>query len=84
MAFDLTLAQDGDKITGTINSAHSGELKLEAGTFANGTLAFSTGGTGPNTMHLDYRASLKDDGTLAGELTAPNVKMPWTAERVKK
>src|SRR6185436_14028284 len=63
MAFDLTLAQDGEKITGTINSAHSGELKLEGGTFASGTLTFSTGGTGPNTMHLDYRATVKDDGT---------------------
>jgi hypothetical protein len=83
MQFDLALKQDGEKVTGTLNSAHSGELPLE-GTFTGGRLKFSTGGTGPHAMHLDYSAKLKDDGTLAGELTGDKVNMPWTAERVKK
>jgi hypothetical protein len=81
--FDLTLKQDGEKVTGTLNSAHSGEVPFE-GTFAGGTLKFSTGGAGPHAMHLDYSAKLKDDGTLAGDLTGEQVNMAWTAERVKK
>ena len=83
MQIDLALKQDGERVTGTLTSAHSGELSLE-GTFAHDTLKFSTGDRGPNAMHLDYTAKLKDDGTLAGELTGEKMNMPWTAERVKK
>ena len=83
MEFDLAFTQNGEKVTGTFTSEHTGEVPFE-GTFARGTLKFSSGGTGPNAMHLDCNATLKDDGTLAGELTGANVTMPWTAERVKK
>jgi hypothetical protein len=83
MELDLALKQDGEKVTGMISSAHTGDLPFD-GTFASGTLKFATGGTGSHTMHLDYTATLKSDGTLAGELTGPDVTMTWAAERVKK
>jgi hypothetical protein len=83
MQFDLTLRQDGEKVAGTLNSAHSGELPFE-GTYSRGTLKFSTGGNGANDMHLEYSAKLKEDGTLDGDVTGAKVNMLWTAERVKK
>jgi len=81
--FDLVFKQEGEKVTGTLSSAHSGELLLE-GTFAHGTLKFSTDGTGAHAMHLDYSATLKSDGSLAGELAGPDIATTWAAERAKK
>ncbi len=83
MEFDLAIRQDGEKLTGTFTSAHSGTVPFE-GTFSGGALKFSSGGTDPHAMHLGYTATLKADGTLAGELSSPDATMIWTAERVKK
>jgi hypothetical protein len=87
MEFDLAIRQDGEKVSGTFTSEHSGEVPFE-GTFAHGALKLTSstdgGGTDPHAMHLDYTATLKADGTLAGELTGPQANMKWTAERVKK
>jgi hypothetical protein len=75
----LVLKLEGGKVSGTLSSDHSGTLNLE-GTFTGGTLGFST--TSLDSMHLEYTATLKADGTLAGELSGPNVpSMAWTAER---
>jgi hypothetical protein len=75
----LVLKLDGSSVSGTLSSDHSGTLTLE-GTFTGAALSFST--TSLDSMHLEYTATLKGDGTLAGELSGPNVpRMAWTAER---
>ena len=75
----LVLKLDGRRVSGTLSSAHSGTLNLE-GTLAGGTLTFST--TAVDATHLEYTATLKDDGTLAGELSGAKVPaMAWTADR---
>ena len=79
MQASLVLTLEGRKVSGTLSSDHSGTLNLE-GTFTGGTLSFST--TAVDSTHLEYTATLKDDGTLTGELSGPKVpSMPWTAER---
>ena len=75
----LVLKLEGSKVSGTLASDHSGTLNLE-GTFTGATLSFST--TSRDSMHLEYTAMLKSDGTLAGELWGTNVpRLVWTAER---
>jgi hypothetical protein len=84
MKIDLNLKQDGNKISGSLKSDHSGELPVE-GMIANGTLVFvsiANAGT-PGAMRIEYAAKLAEDGTLAGELMSPMGKMPFTAERAK-
>lgn len=84
MAFDLEFQQDGTKVTGAVTSDHSGRLPFE-GRFADGTLTFSTDqGTAPAAMHLDYSATVTEQGTLTGQLTGPMGRMTWIGERVKK
>jgi hypothetical protein len=83
MELNLSFKQNGEKVTGTLWSEHTGELALE-GTFANGTLKFSSGGSDPHSMPMNYKAALAADGTLSGELTSAEATMKWTAERVKK
>jgi hypothetical protein len=83
MSASLTLKQDGQHVTGTFSSDHTGEAAL-AGEFVDGTLTFSiTADAGHGPMQIGFRAKLKDDGTLTGTLTGPMGEMSWTAERVK-
>jgi hypothetical protein len=81
MAFALVLEQDASIVTGTVSSDHSGTLPLH-GKFVDGALTFFT--TAMDGTALELTGSLKDDGTLAGELSGPMGHHSWTAERVKK
>lgn len=82
---DVAFKQNGEKVTGTLSSSHTGEMAFE-GTFSNNTLTFATKthGGGQGAMNVEYSAKLKDDGTLDGSLSTPAGKMAWTGERVKK
>jgi hypothetical protein len=61
-----------------------GEVPIE-GEIADGTLSFqasTTGGPHPG-MSLDFTATLKDNATLAGTMSAPFGDFAWTAERIR-
>lgn len=84
MSAGMALKQDGQKVTGTFTSDHTGEAPVE-GQYVDGTLTFTIplhGGTDPS-MRVDFTGKLKADGTLAGTLTGPMGEMSWTASRVK-
>jgi len=77
----LDLKLDGKKVTGTVESQY-GTSPL-TGEFADNTLTFSmtfNGQQGP--MQIPYTATLKD-GKLTGTLSAGQMEIPWTAERIK-
>jgi len=74
----LTLKQDGTRVTGTFASGHSADLPV-TGEFADGVLKIATDAEADSTIL--FNASLKDDGTLAGYLSSPMGDMKWTATR---
>jgi len=84
MVATMALAQDGKKVTGTLNSEHSGEVAVD-GQFADGKLTFSivVHGGSAQEMKMEFAGLLKADGTLAGTLSGPMGDMTWTASRVK-
>ncbi len=80
----MSLKQDGQKVTGTFTSDHTGEVAVD-GQYVDGTLSFTIalhGGNDPS-MKIDFTGKLKTDGSLAGSLTGPMGDMEWTASRVK-
>jgi hypothetical protein len=79
---EMVLAQNGKKITGTLQGPH-GPIALK-GQFAKGRLTFS--GEGPNGIggreELSATAVLQPDGTLAGNLTSTTSgNLKWRAVR---
>ena len=82
MPATLTIKLDGRKVTGTFSSLH-GDLPID-GELTNGTLTFGADVKDPDHQgHLTFKASLKDDGTLAGTVTSPMGDMSWSAQRAK-
>jgi hypothetical protein len=82
----LELTQDGTKLTGTL-MLMGNEVPIE-GEFADGKLSLACKAkvmdrSGHET-DLKITGVLKEDGTLAGELTSPHGELQWTAERLKK
>lgn len=78
MTASLVLEQEAAKVSGTF-SAHGAEHAVK-GEFADGTLSLATGDGG---QHLTFTATLKADGTLAGDVSGPMGDMQWTATRKK-
>jgi len=82
MQASLDLKQDGKKVTGTITSPQ-GPASLE-GEYADGKLAFSISFDSPNgSMQIGFKATAKDDGSLAGTLDFGQGEIPWRAVRSK-
>jgi hypothetical protein len=77
----LELKQDGKKISGTFASPH-GDMPIE-GEFVDGTLNFATKEDGPDHPAITFKATLKDNGTLAGYISSQMGDMTWTGQRVK-
>jgi hypothetical protein len=78
----LDLKLDGKKVTGTLTSQR-GEQTV-AGEYVDGKLTFALSYESQNgTMQIGFAATVKDDGTLVGTLTAGEMEVPWKAERVK-
>ena len=80
MAMGLTLEQKGTKVSGTFASPH-GDLAV-AGEFVDGTLSIATGGG--DDEKITFNAKLKEDGTLAGDISSPMGDMKWTASRAEE
>jgi hypothetical protein len=82
----LGLEQDGSKVTGTLQIM--GKNVPVDGEFVESKLTLSgEAGVGAHgdqqTVPLKITATLKDDGTLEGEMNTARGPMRWTAERMK-
>jgi hypothetical protein len=91
----LTLRQDKNTVSGTLDWPHGDPIKL-TGRFSGDTLTFAGDSGGDNfTIHIDSTGMLQTDGTMTGVLKAHFVdfndahevvrqrdqEIPWTAAR---
>ncbi len=91
----LTLRQEKNTISGTLDWPHGDPIKL-TGRFSGDTLTFAGDSGGDNfTIHIDSTGMLQTDGTMTGVLKAHFVdfndthevvrqrdqEIPWTAAR---
>jgi len=91
----LTLRQEKNTISGTLDWPHGDPIKL-TGRFSGDTLTFAGNSGGDNfTIHIDSTGMLRTDGTMTGVLKAHFVdfndahevvrqrdqEIPWTAAR---
>lgn len=74
----LKLKLDGDKVTGTIESAHTGPGTVSKGKFVDGKLSF----TADFTKHesIDITGTVKD-GKLSGEFATEGMTGTWEAKK---
>ena len=79
----LVLAQDGQKVTGTLDYPHGAPFRL-TGTFKRDTLTFSGDSAGDNfTIHIQSIGSLDAGGSLTGTINAHFVEMNDVHEVVR-
>ena len=78
MSLQMVLLQDGEKISGTLESPH-GEIRL-TGDFGNGKLTL-TGETESKTVLFSGLGVLLSDGSLSGNLFVNQIEMKFTAIR---
>ena len=80
-AMVLVLKQDGEKLTGTFNPGHDGDIPL-TGTFVKGALALKSP---PNDdgVAITFKGNMKADGTMSGFLSSAMGDMTWSAARDK-
>lgn len=79
MTMGLTLSQEGNKVSGTFASPH-GDIPVR-GEFADGALDLATVVRSTDDPDVTFKATLKDDGTLAGYVSSQRGDMSFTAER---
>jgi hypothetical protein len=79
MSLQLALTQDGEKISGTLESPH-GNIRL-TGEFSKGKLAISGGTVDGQPVQFAATATLTADGSLAGSLSVNQMEMTFTAVR---
>jgi hypothetical protein len=81
----LVLEQEGRTITGTLMIM--GKDVAVDGTFSDRVLSLTGADAvdhaGQETVPMKLTATLKDDGTLDGEISTARGPMKWTAERLK-
>jgi hypothetical protein len=80
-AMDLELLVQGNAITGTLTSDHTGPLAIQNGRFDDGTLKFGVP-MGANAT-VDFTATLKGHGALTGSITGPMGPMTFAGERAR-
>lgn len=74
----MTLKLEGEKITGTVHSDHTGSGTLNNGSFAEGKLSLQM--NFPSHESIDVTGSLKD-GKLSGEFRTEGMQGTWEATR---
>ncbi len=78
----LAITQDGTKITAILTPpGHDGHFELK-GEFVKGQLTLSIPASDKN-MAITMKATLKDDGTLAGFTSSDMGDATWVGTRVK-
>jgi len=79
MSLRLVLAQNGEKISGTLESPH-GEIAL-TGNLSKGKLTLSGASAEPHAVHVAGTANVAADGSLAGSISVEQMEMNFTAVR---
>lgn len=79
MSLQLALTQDGEKVSGTLESPH-GTIRL-SGEFSKGKLTISGAVTGEPAVQVAGSATLTADGSLSGNLSVNQMEMTFTAVR---
>ena len=79
MSLHLALAQNGEKVSGTLESPH-GDIRL-TGDFSKGKLTLSGASAEPHAVHLAGTATVAADGSLAGVISVELMEMNFTAVR---
>lgn len=82
MSLKLVMAQDGEKISGTLESPH-GDIRL-TGDFSNGKVTLSGASPEPHAVHLTGTATVTADGSLAGSMSVELTEMNFTAVRTPR
>jgi len=75
------LTQEGEKVTASFDPGHDEPIEL-TGTVVKGALTLKSA-QGDDGSVLTMKATLKEDGTLAGQLSSVMGDMTWTAMRNK-
>ena|SRR5688572_11668438 len=79
MSLRLVMAQNGGKISGTLESPH-GEIRL-TGNFTNGKLTLLGASTEEHPVQFTGTASLTVEGGLAGTISVNQMELAFTAVR---
>jgi len=79
MSLHLVLAQDGEKISGTLESPH-GDIQI-AGEFSKGKLTLAGVSTESHPVQFAGTATLGADGSLTGSASVNLMEMSFTAVR---
>lgn len=83
MSLGLVMAQDGEKISGTLESPH-GQIQLK-GEFSKGKLTLAGASTDSHPVQFSGNGTLGVDGSLSGSLSVNQgvnlMEMPFTAVR---
>ena len=82
MSLKLVMAQDGQKISGTLESPH-GDIRL-TGDVSNGKLTLSGSSAEPHAVHFTGTATVAADGSLAGNMSVEQTEMNFTAVRAPR
>ena len=80
MSMPMVLVQEGDRVSGTIDSPH-GVIQLK-GDFSKGKLSLTGGPTDQHPVQVMATATLGSDGSLTGALSVNSMEMAFTAVRV--
>jgi len=79
MSLRLVMAQEGEKISGTLESPH-GEIRL-SGDFSKGKLTISGSSVDQHPIQFAGSATLTNEGSLVGSISADQMAMSFTAVR---
>ena len=79
MPMAMRLAQEGEKISGTIDTPH-GVIPLK-GDFSEGKLNLVGAATSEHPIEVTARATLGSDGSLTGTFSANSMEIAFTAVR---
>ena len=79
MELRMVLVQDGEKISGTLESPH-GPISL-SGNVTKGKLTLSGSSAEPNVVQIAGTANISADGSLTGSLSVEQMEMSFTAVR---
>ena len=79
MELRMVLAQEGERISGTLESPH-GPISLN-GNVSKGKLTLSGSSAEPNVVHMAGTATVSADGSLTGNLSVEQMEMSFTAVR---
>jgi hypothetical protein len=82
MTIPMVLVQDGEKITGTLDTPHG--LIPVKGELSKGKLKLTGDATDSHPIELLATATLNPDGSLSGTISANSMEMSFTAVRSAK